>query len=469
VSTPARRRALEHPVEFALGLFGEVRDGEAPTTLLLTLNVFLLLCAYYLLKVAREPLILLVPGGPELKSYLSVGQSFLFVFVASGYGWLASRLGRMALIRLVTLFFVVNLVVFWALGTRGAQLGVPFFLWVGIFNLTMVAQFWSFAADLFSEEQGKRLFAIIGIGSSVGAYVGARVADSLVFLGPFRLMLVAAALLLVCLGITTITNAREGARAPKAKHDGVEQEAPIGGENGFALVLRDRYLLLFAAVIFVLNWVTKTGDYVLDTQVRAAADALGSGGREYIGHFKAHYFEWVNGLGVLFQLFAVSRVVKYLGLRVALVIMPFASLVGYGAAFVAPILSVLVAARVAESSLDYSLSNTTRQALWLSTTRAAKYKAKQVIDTFVVRAGDVLSAALVWIGSTVHLSARGFLQANIVLSLAWLGFAVLLGNVYARRTAATTPVSVAREASTGAAAIAADTPQPIPSTQPPTV
>jgi AAA family ATP:ADP antiporter len=279
----------------------------------------------------------------------------------------------------------------------------------------------------------------------------------------------------VCLGITTITNAREG-RAPKgsshpyreAKQDGVERDAPIGGENGFALVLRDRYLLLFAAVIFVLNWVTKTGDYVLDSQVTAAAHALGAGKSEYLGHFKARYFEWVNGLGVLFQLFAVSRVLKYGGLRVALVIMPFVSLVGYGAAFVAPVVSVLFAARVAESSLDYSLSNTTRQALWLSTSRAAKYKAKQVIDTFVVRAGDVLSAALVYVGSTIHMSARGFLQANIVLSLAWLGFAVLLGNVYARRSGTTAQVNVARAASTAAAAIAADTPQPIPSTQPPT-
>jgi AAA family ATP:ADP antiporter len=466
VSTPARRRVLAHPVEFALGLFGEVRDGEAPTTLLLTLNVFLLLTAYYLLKVAREPLILLVPGGPELKSYLSVGQTILFVFVASGYGWLASHLGRMALIRLVMLFFVANLVVFWALGTRGAQLGVPFFLWVGIFNLTVVAQFWSFAADIFSEEQGKRLFAVIGIGSSVGAFVGSLIADALVFLGPFRLMLLAAALLLVSLGLTTVVNAREGVRARKTKDDDVKQEAPIGGANGFALVLRDRYLLLFAAVIFVLNWVTKTGDYVLDRQVKAAAVALGPGASEFLGHFKARYFLWVNGLGVVFQLFAVSRIVKYLGLRVALVIVPLASLAGYGAAFAAPLLGVLFAARVTESSLDYSLSNTTRQALWLSTTRSAKYKAKQVIDTFVVRAGDVLSAGLVWFGTTVHLSQRGFLQVNVVLSLAWLAFAVFLGSVYARRTGA--PVSVAPAASTGAAAILADTPPPIPSTQPPT-
>jgi AAA family ATP:ADP antiporter len=435
VSTLARPRAPKRPLEFALGLFADVREGEAPTALLLTLNVFLLLTAYYLLKVAREPLILL-GGGAEVKSYASVGQSILLVFVASAYGWLATRVGRMALIGFVTVFFVINLVVFWALGVRGASLGVPFFLWVGIFNLMTVAQFWSFAADLYSEEQGKRLFPIIGIGSSVGAVAGAAIAEKLLFLGPFGLMLVAAGILLLCLGLTYAVNVRESGREPKTKREGAEKEAPIGGANGFALVLRDRYLLLFAALIFVLNWVTKTGDYVLDRQLLAVAHEYGSGAHHYVGEFKARYFEWVNVLGVAFQLFAVSRVIKYLGLRVALVIMPIASLAGYGATLVAPLLGVITAARVVESSLDYSLSNTTRQALWLSTTREAKYKAKQVIDTFVVRAGDVLSAALVWIGSRTQLSPRGFLQANVVLSMAWLGFAVLLGRAYLRRTEA---------------------------------
>jgi AAA family ATP:ADP antiporter len=256
-------------------------------------------------------------------------------------------------------------------------------------------------------------------------------------------MLVAAGLLLLCLGLTYMANARESSRAPKAAHEGgAPKEAPIGGSNGFALVLRDRYLLLFAAVIFVLNWVTKTGDYVLDRQLLDTAHNVlhvhGAEAHEYVGQFKARYFEWVNGLGVAFQLFAVSRIIKYLGLRVALVIMPIASCLGYGATFVAPLIGVLFAARVVESSLDYSLSNTTRQALWLSTSRDAKYKAKQVIDTFVVRAGDVLSAALVWIGSKTALSPRGFIAANVGLSIAWLAFAFALGTAYVRRTAAAT-------------------------------
>ena len=409
----------------------DVRPGEAPTALLLTLNVLLLLTAYYLLKVAREPLILL-GGGAEVKSYAAVGQSILLVGVASAYGWLAAHVGRMALIAWVTAFFFVNLVVFWALGERGVSLGIPFFLWVGVFNVTTVAQFWSFAADIYNDEQGKRLFPIIGIGSSVGAVVGSWVADALLFLGPFGLMLVSAGILLGCLGLTFVIHKREAARAERV-HD--EDKAPLEGANGFSLVLRDRYLLLFAALIFVLNWITKNGDYVLDRRLLAAAhDAAHTQGihaSAYIGQFKARYFEWVNGIGVLLQVFFVSRIIKYLGLRAALLIMPFASFVGYGASLASPLLGVLFAARVVESSLDYSLSNTTRQALWLPTSRDAKYKAKQVIDTFVVRAGDVMSAGLVWFGARTALPPEGFIAVNLVLSIAWLGFAFLLGRSYA--------------------------------------
>ena len=211
-------------------------------------------------------------------------------------------------------------------------------------------------------------------------------------------------------------------------------------------MLQDRYLLLFAALIFVLNCVTKTGDYVLDRRVLAAAHDAGQMTGEqatvFIGQFKARYFEWSNGIGVVLQLFVVSRVIKYMGLRVALVMMPLASVIGYGASFLVPVLSVLFAARAVESSLDYSLSNTTRQALWLVTSRDAKYKAKQVIDTFVVRAGDAVSAGLVWFGSHRAMSLSAFIAINILLSGAWLVCAIFLGRSHASRTASATPLTV---------------------------
>jgi AAA family ATP:ADP antiporter len=179
---------------------------------------------------------------------------------------------------------------------------------------------------------------------------------------------------------------------------------------------------------------------MLVARAPAAAHALHVAPAVYIGEFKARYFEWINGLGVVMQLFVVSRVIKYAGLRVALVLVPLASLAGYGAALAAPLIGVLMVTRIAESTLDYTLSNTTRQALWLVTSPEAKYKAKQVIDTFVMRAGDSLSAVVVWIGARTAMTTRDFLAINLVLTLAWVGLAVLLGRRYAGRATAPGPV-----------------------------
>ena len=436
-SKKARPSFREHPIEYVLTLFGDVRPGEAPTVLLLSLNVFALLTAYYLLKVAREPLILL-GGGAAVKAYASVGQSFLLIFATSFYGWLATRVKRIVLISCVTLFFVANLVLFWFLGALGAHLGIPFFLWVGIFNIVTIAQFWSFAADTYTEEQGKRLFPIVGIGSSVGGVAGAWLAGPLVRRSsPFMLMLVAAVILLLALGITFVVQRRETSGAG-AKHETAHE--PVAKGNAFAMVVKDRYLLFFALLVLVLNFVTRSGDYVLDRmillQAPERAHALGISSEVYIGQFKASYFEWINTIGVLMQLFLVSRIVKYVGLRAALVLIPVASFFGYGAAFVFPLITVLFVGRVAESSLDYSLSNTTQQMLWLVTSREAKYKAKQVIDAFVRRAGDTLSAGIVWLSIHFALGTRAFLALNAVIALTWVVLAFVLGRDYEARAAA---------------------------------
>jgi AAA family ATP:ADP antiporter len=429
-----RPRFREHPIEYVMTLFGDVHAGEATTALLLALDVFLILSAYYLLKVAREPLIL-VGSGAEVKSYAAAGQSLLLIFIASFYGWLAARVNRIRLISCVTLFFIADLLVFAVVGWRGARIGVPFFLWVGIFNVVTIAQFWSFAADTYTEEQGKRLFPIVGIGSSIGAVGGAWLAAPLIHRGtPFHLMLVASVILLAALGITIAIHSRESHAhaAEPVVH------TPIAPGNAFALVFRDRYLVTFALLVLVLNFVTKSGDYVLDRMLLAqAADhahALGISRLQYIGEFKARYFEWINTLGVVMQMIVVSRIIKYAGLRAALVMIPLASLGGYGAAFVLPLVTVLFVGRIAESSLDYSLSNTTQQALWLVTSREAKYKAKQVIDTFFKRAGDTTSAAVVWVGAHLALGTRGFLALNVCFSAVWILLAVLLGRAYMERT-----------------------------------
>ena len=303
-SAPFERKNL---VEKALSVLGEVRPGEGAGVLLLTANVFVLLAGYYLLKTVREALIL-SEGGAEVKTYSSAAQVVLLWCVVPAYAALTSRMGRLRVMGAITLIFIGNLLLFWYFGNRGSHEGVVFFIWVGIFNNFAVAQFWSFANDLYSEEQGKRLFPIIGIGSATGALAGAEVAAPFIrSAGPYPLMLAAAGALALCFLLSYAIHRR--AKADSAHFSSGPPEAPLLRTNGFRLILRDRYLLLIAVLIVLLNVVNTSGEFLLGKFVVAEAGrAMGAnlaGQEKFIGEFYGHFFSWVNLVGVLLQMFGV--------------------------------------------------------------------------------------------------------------------------------------------------------------------
>jgi AAA family ATP:ADP antiporter len=425
---------LERALARLLRPFAKVEPGEAVTASLLTLTVFLLLTAYYLLKTAREPLILL-HGGAEVKQYAAAGQALLLVVVVRAYSALARRLGRQWLIATVYLFFASNLVIFAVLAHANVVIGVPFFLWVGVFNMTAVSQFWSLAADVYTPEQGKRLFAILGIGSSVGAVAGAWVAKSLAKLGPAGLMAIAAVILVVCVGLFAWINRRAG--SPGQKTDDPHHDEPLAHDHVARILSRDKYLLLIAGLTVLLNWVRSNGDYLLDrTLLATLAEAKASGldASTVVTSFKANYFEWVNITGVVLQLFVVSRVMSRLGVRNALLALPAVAFLEYGMYLVVPVLSVFFVAKVGESSLEYSLQNTARQALFLVTSRVEKYVGKTVVDTVVVRAGDAMTALVVWAGTRAAVSTQAFATLNLVLITIWITIVFAIGRENARRS-----------------------------------
>src|SRR4029079_2032142 len=167
----------------ALSLFTEVRPGEGVTALLMLANIFLLLICYSVIKTVREPLILL-GGGAEVRSYAAAGQALLLMGFVPLYSWFASRVDRARLLAGVTLFFIACIELFAsAVAARMPYVGVAFFIWGGIFNMSLVAQFWSFANDIYSKEAGDRLFPIIVIGMTAGAPLGSFVAARLFRLG----------------------------------------------------------------------------------------------------------------------------------------------------------------------------------------------------------------------------------------------------------------------------------------------
>ncbi|MFQ5416231.1 MAG: NTP/NDP exchange transporter [Myxococcota bacterium] len=456
------------PLERFLSLFADVERGEGVNVLLMFANIFLILTAYYVLKVVREGLTiggiqLFGLGGDEIKAYLPALMTLLLLGVVPAYGALASRVSRIRLINATTLLVIGTLVCFWLWGSAvgvGTTIGLSFYVYLGIINVFLIAQFWSFANDIYSESQGKRLFAIIAIGQSLGAVLGPRLAavgSGRIFL----LLAVSAGLFGLCLVLYNWINAREASRARETGEGADVVGDPLRKGGGFQLVLRTRYLLLIASMILVTNVVNTTGEYILSNaakthaaeqvpaltpeQVRAAGEAaqallergeaanladareaaeqkaLRGARSEVIGEFYASFFFWVNLVGVFTQMFLVSRVFKYFGVRAALFVLPVIAFGGYAAIALIGGLGVLRIAKTAENSTDYSLQNTVKQALFLPTSREAKYKAKAAIDTFFVRFGDTAAAAVVFVGLHVlHFVPRSFALVNVGLVAVWI-------------------------------------------------
>jgi ATP:ADP antiporter, AAA family len=445
-SAPAPRRSV---IERALSPIADIRRGEVASALLLTLIMFLILAAYYMLKTARE-IFILSEGGAEVKSYSSAGQAVLLLFLVPAYGAFASRVNRVQLVQWVTLFFAAHLTLFLMAIGAGWHVGIPYFLWLGIFNLMVIAQFWAFAADIFTPEQGKRIFPLLGVGASLGAWVGSVRAGQIVeTLGTTRLLIVGAGILVACAFLARTANRLRPRATERAA--AAADEAPLGKEGGFGLIFGDRYLMSIAALTVLLNVVNTSGEYLFGRYVvQAANEAHGIGpesaaAREaYIGGVYSHLFSTVNLLGFVLQMFVVSRVFKFLGVGKALFIHPIVAFIGYLMMLRAPSINFMTYLKIADNSIDYSLGNTTKQALWLPTSREAKYKAKQAVDSFFVRGGDVIQAGIVFAGERLVFAVPAFAAINVVLAGAWLGVAMLLNTQLNRKERHGTDLGSAR-------------------------
>jgi AAA family ATP:ADP antiporter len=480
MTSPRRPSALDR----LLRPFTDVRAGEGPTALLLMLNIFLIFIAYSIMKVLREVLVL-SQAEVEGKALSSGGQALVLLAAVPLYGLIASRVPRRRLINVVTIFFVVCLAAFYGLYTLELPIGIAFYIWLGIFNVMVIAQFWAFANDVYTTDEGKRLFPIVGFGSASGAVIGAWITAPLQStVGIGMSLLIAAALLLLGVAVTNVVDARErrrtesdlpdvdstgvmpaatgqfraatGAfkvpteeyqkesglfRAVKDEEEPAVSEPPTSTGGAFQLVFRNRYLLLMAVLVLLLNWVNTSGEFILSAFLIDAADkavAAGATEQDVYARFYSGFQGTVNLLGMIVQLFVVSRVIKHLNIPAALLILPIVSFAAYSLILFVPVLAAVRWAKTTENATDYSLNNTVRHALFLPTTREEKYKAKQVVDSFSQRMGDVL-AAITWLGGTAlfGLAYTQLAAVNLVLVVVWIAVAVFIGRRYRRLAAAT--------------------------------
>ena len=435
------------PFERLLTLFTRVRPGEGRSAFLFFLHGFLLLFSYQVVKALREAF-MLTSFSAEVRAYAVALIALLLMLLVPMYAAVRRRLDGERLLRAVTAFFAANLLLFWAAAVAGLPIAFPFFIWVSIFGVMVIAQLWAFAADSFNLKSGQRLFPVIMVGANLGALAGAKSAHlAVAALTPAGLMLAATVLLLGTLALAGPERRAVpiGSRPVVAEH-GAPVPRLLGG---IGLVLRDRYLLLIALLVVLLNWINTTGEFILaDFVQRDAAQRVAQSGATLdagalITAFYGSFQFWVTLIGLSIQLFLVARIYRQVGIRGALIVHPVVVALGYGLLALGPVLGGFVPVftlirlvKIAENSIDYSLMNTTRHALFLPVDRDAKYEGKTAIDSFFWRFGDLVQAGVVYAG--LHWFGWGvaqFATLNLGLALVWIGLAVAIGREFSRKAA----------------------------------
>jgi AAA family ATP:ADP antiporter len=447
------------PFERLLSLFTRVRAGEGRAAAMFVLHGFLLLFSYQVVKALREAF-MLVKFSAEVRAYAVAVTALVLIVLVPIYGRVRRRVDGERLLQVVTAFFALNLVAFIAAAATGVYPAFAFFVWVSVFGLVVIAQLWAFAADSFNLKSGQRMFPVIMVGANLGALVGAKTAQlAVATLTPMGLMLVATLTLLATLALA----GPERRAVPDGSRPLLVERpaAPPRLLGGIGLVLRDRYLLLIALLVVLLNWINTTGEFILadfvqrdaTERVAASGGALDKG--TLIAAFYGNFQFWVTVMGLAIQLLLVARIFRQVGVRGALLIHPGIVALGYGliafsgllGGFV-PIFTLVWLVKVVENSTDYSLMNTTRHALFLPVDREAKYEGKTAIDSFFWRIGDLVQAGVVYAG--LHWfgwAAPQFAFLSLLLALVWIGIAVATGREFAAR-ARENVINVAPEAGT---------------------
>jgi len=388
---------------------------------------FSLLAGYYVLRPLRDQMG--IAGGIKALPWLFTATFVTLLAAQPLYGALVAKLPRARFIPIVLHFFVANLALFWLLLTFDIATVIVarvFFVWVSVFNLFAVAVFWSFMADIFTSEQGKRLFGFIGAGGTAGGLLGPIITIGLsVRLGPTNLLIAAVVLLelaVLCVyRLERSANARQGARPDQHR---------IGGGAFAALpeLMRSPYLLGVGAWVSLLSF-GATILYLAQANI-VAATIHGAGEQTRIF---ASIDLWVGLLTLATQVFATGRLLKRFGTGATAAALPAVYIAGFAALALAPTLMVVVVVQVAQRWMNFAIANPARQVFFTVVRREEKYKAKNLIDVVIYRGSDALYA---WVFDS--LQAIGLKLGAIALCAlpvvgGWLLLSTALGRAQERR------------------------------------
>ncbi len=407
-----------------------VRPEEVRALLWSFAYFFCLLAAYYILRPLRDEMG--VAGGVKNLQWLFTATFVTMLAAVPCYGELVGRLPRRRFIPLVYHFFVANLAVFWLLLTLGVEreaVARVFFVWISVFVLFAVSVFWSFMADLYSSEQGKRLYGFIAAGGSAGALAGPAITIGLShLLGAVNLLIVAALLLEAAVFC---------ARKLEVKKEGPsERQAAVGGGaiDGILMVLRSPYIAGITLWVALLSIVATFLYFEQASIVAAASDDPA---------VRTRIFATVDlAVGLLtlgVQFLATGKLLQRFGVGPALALVPLVFAVGFAVLAAAPVLAVVIAFQALQRTANFAISNPAREVLFTVLARDEKYKAKNVIDIVAVRGADATGGWLVTGLRALGMHARELALSAIVVAGAGLVLSVALGRAQARRARARAP------------------------------
>ena len=416
-----------------------LRRGELAPALVAGLFFFCVLAALMLLRPARDALGM--QRGIEDVRWLFIGTALATLAVNPLFGWLVSRLRRLHFITATYAFFALSLVGFWSLlvfapDAVGERSGQVFYVWFSVFNLFATMVFWALLVDRFSSEQGKRLFALIAVGGTLGAIAGPWMASRLAEpLGTASLLLVAAGFLLVAVmlawwlvAIRSDDNAQD-AGAPHAREG---EPARIGGSAwaGIRAVFASPYLLGIAGYVLAMT-VVATFIYFTRLQMVAAAESSLDARTGLLGNIDT----WTQVAVLVLQLTLTGQIIRRFGLPFALALLPIANALGFVGLAIFGSFAALVVLEALNKAVQRGLTRPAREALFTVVSREEKYKAKAFIDTFVYRSGDVLGAQVEGLLGRLGLALGGLVSVVLPLALAWALLGLWLGRAQHRRAA----------------------------------
>jgi ATP:ADP antiporter, AAA family len=390
--------------------------------------IFFAVFSYYIIKPIRGQALQDLIGVDNKPKVLVATAVFTGLF-ALAYGRIVAGIARNKLVFWTYGIFIGCIVAFALLfQAANTPIGYVFYVWVSTFNVMVVSQFWALQADVWTKDEGKRLFGIIGLGTVSGGVAGSVLTSALKKLPTFQLLFIAAGILAVCVPLAIYIlrfSSRRGPEKAAASAPPKKEEAPPK-VNAIGMVLGSPYLLLIAAMTLILNIVNSNNEWIMDKMFSLDGDGDSR-------TFYASFYLAQNILTVAIQLLVTPVIQRFFGARVALLFLPIVGLVGGSAFLLIPTLALIRWMKVAENATDYSIQSNTREFLYLPTTKLEKYAAKNVNDTFVVRSGDVLAAGSIEVAKLLieaigRPGIRVMIGANLVLGIAWLIIVLKLGS-----------------------------------------